>query len=76
MGYSSGDKDRLDLLRKECLDAVEKAKSSHYLSNLGNKLNDKNSPPKAHWKIINRVLNKSRAPRIPPIIHNGVFITS
>ena len=66
--YRSEDKDLLEAFRKECQEAVESAKTN-YLSDLGNKLNDKNTHPKAYWKIINRVLDKSRAPRIPPILH-------
>ena len=65
-------KHRLDKFREECQTAVESAKTS-YISNLGSKLHDKNTQPKAYWKIINRVLNKSRAPRIPPIFHGETF---
>ena len=53
-GYKEEDKTRLDTLRNECHQAVEKAKLS-YLTNLGNKVNDPNTSQKSYWKIINRV---------------------
>ena len=44
---------------------VEAAKLT-YLKNLGNKVNDPGTSQKSYWKIINRVMNKCRAPKIPP----------
>ena len=41
-GYKVEDRYRLDLFRKECKEAVDSAKSN-YLTNLGNKLNDRNN---------------------------------
>ena len=72
-GYKAEDKTRLDAFRIECQKAVATAKIS-YLTNLGNKLNDHNTSQKSYWKIINRVMNKSRAPIIPPLLVNNVFI--
>ena len=63
-GFRSEDKIRLDDLRKECQDAIESAKLM-YLKNLGNRLNEPDTTPKNYWKIIHRVMNKSRAPKIP-----------
>ena len=37
-------------------------------------MNDPNSSQKSYWKIINRAMNKCRAPKIPPILVNNVFI--
>ena len=51
--------------RIECQQAVEMAKLS-YLENLGDKLNNPNTFQNSYWKIINRVMNKCRAPKIPP----------
>ena len=70
-GYKEEDKARLDTFRSECQQAIENAKSS-YLTNLGNKVNDPNTSQKSYWKIINRVMNKCRAPKIPPLLN--VFI--
>ena len=72
-GYNDEDKVRLDSFRNECQEAVEKAKTD-YLKNLGNKLKDPNTSQKSYWKIINKVMNKSRAPKIPPVLVNNVFI--
>ena len=54
----------LSLFRGECQQAVENVKST-YLTNLGNKVNDPNTSQKSYWKIINRVMNKCRTPKIP-----------
>ena len=37
-------------------------------------MNDPNTSQKSYWKIINRVMNKCRAPKIPPLLVNNVFI--
>ena len=37
-------------------------------------MNSSDTTPKNYWKIIHRVMNKSRAPKIPPILHNGNFV--
>ena len=72
-GYKVEDRIRLETFREECQMAVENAKSD-YLTDLGNKPNDPNISHKSYWKIINRVMNKYRAPKIPPVIVNNVFI--
>ena len=72
-GYKEEDKVRLDTFRTECHQAVENAKLS-YLTNLGNKANDSSTSQKLYWKIINRVMNKCRSPKIPPLLVNNVFI--
>ena len=71
--YKNEDKVRLDAFRIECQSAVEAAKSS-YLKNMGNKVNDSGTSQRSYWKIINRVMNKCRAPKIPPILINKQFI--
>ena len=45
-----------------------------YLKNLGNKVNDPSTTQKSYWKIINRVMNRCRAPKIPPLLVNNIFI--
>ena len=72
-GYKPEDKIRLDNFRKECQDAVEIAKLT-YLTNMGNRLNNPNTSQKSYWKIINKVMNKCKAPRIPPLRINNMFI--
>ena len=71
-GYKEEDKVRLHVFRIECQKAVETAKLS-YLTNMGNKLGNPGTTQKSFWKIINRVMNKCRAPKIPPILINNQF---
>ena len=58
-------KARLDTFRSECQLA-------------GNKVNDPNTSQKIYWKIINTYYSshKCRAPKIPPLLVNNVFILS
>ena len=72
-GYKAQDKIRLDAFRIECQQAVETAKPS-YLTNLGNKVNNPGTSQTSYWKIINRVMNKCRAPKIPPLLVTNLFI--
>ena len=72
-GYKEEDKQRLDTFRVECKVAVEQAKST-YIMNLGNKLNDSDTSPKTYWKIIKRVMNRSKFPSIPPLLVNNTFV--
>ena len=74
-GFKEVDRISLDLHRKECNDAIEKSKNN-YLLNLGNKMADKNIGQKAYWKIVNNLLNKCKAPRIPPVVIAGKFVSS
>ena len=71
--YKDEDKVRLDAFRVECQQAVEMAKLS-YLKKIGNKVNNPHTSKKVYWKIIQRVMNKCRAPRIPPVLINNTFI--
>ena len=71
--YKEEDKVRLEVFRIECQKAVESAKLT-YLKNMGNKVNNPDTSQKYYWKIINRVMNKCRAPKIPPLLINNRFI--
>ena len=66
-GYKLGDKARLEIFRKECQEVS-------YLTNMGKKLNKPNTSQKSYWKIINKVMNKCKAPKIPPLLVNGTFV--
>ena len=72
-GYKAEDKVRIDAFRIECQQTVETAKIS-YLTYLGNKVNSPGTSQKSYWKIINRVMNKCRAPKIPPLLVKNLFI--
>ena len=71
--YKEEDKVRLDAFRLECQNAVEIAKLS-YLTNIGNKVNNPCTSQKSYWKFVNRLMNKCRAPKIPPFLINNQFI--
>ena len=60
-GYKEEEEVRLDTFRTD--QTIEDAKLS-YLTNLGNKANDQSTYQKLYWKIIYRVMNKCRAPKI------------
>ena len=66
-GYMEEDKGSVDAFRIECQKAVESAKSS-YLSLMGDKVNKPGSSQKSYWKLINRIMNKCMAPKIPPLL--------
>ena len=65
-GFQETDKIRLDNFRQECQNAVEEAKKS-YLSHLGNTLATTISSEKSYWRIINKIMNKCKASKIPPL---------
>ena len=73
--YKPEDKFRVDNFRKQCQEAVEIAKLE-FLTNMRNKLNNPNSSQKSYRKIINKVMNKCKVPKIPPLIVNNLFILS
>ena len=64
-GDKAEDKVRLDAFRIECQQASET-----YLTNLSNKVNNPGISQKSYWKIINRAMNKCRAPEIPLLVNN------
>ena len=70
--YKLEEKVRLDNFCKECQEAVENAKLT-YLANMGKKLNNPNTSQKSYWKIINKVMNKCKAPKIRPLLVNNTF---
>ena len=72
-GFKAEDKIRVENFRQECNDSIAKAKDE-YLKKLGTKLVDPNTSQKSYWKIINKIMNKCKAPKIPPIIINNEFV--
>ena len=72
-GYREEDKIRLEAFREECKEAVNTSKAA-YVKKLGDKVHDPSTSQKCYWKIINRVMNKCRAPKIPPILYDNTFI--
>ena len=74
-GFQENDKVRLDTFRLECQKATEYAKNE-YLTNLGNKLQRPHASGKIYWKILNKAMNRSKAPKIPPVLFGNNFITN
>ena len=52
---------------------IQKSKTK-YLENLGDKLANQDTCQKTYWKIINRVMNKYKSPKIPPLLINNIFV--
>ena len=72
-GFKPCDKLVVDKFREDCESRIQIAKSN-YLNKLGNRLIDPNTSQKSYWKIINRVMNKCKAPKIPPLLVNNKYI--
>ena len=72
-GHKPGDKIRVDAFRDECNEAIRKAKEG-YFEKLGNKLADPSTCQKSYWKIVNKVMNRCKAPKIPPLLGNDGFL--
>ena len=72
-GYKPEDKIRVDNFNAECMVAISKAKET-YLDNIGDQLADPNTTQKTYWKILNKIMNKCKAPKIPPLLVNNRFI--
>ena len=65
----------MDRLRNESSEAIKNAKED-YMRSLGDKLADAATGQKIYWKILNKLLNKCKVPRIPPLFVQGKFITN
>ena len=74
-GYKPEDKIRVDNFNAECMTAISNAKES-YLTRLGDKLTHPKSSQKTYWKVLNKILNKCKAPKIPPLLVNNKFIVN
>ena len=72
-GFKQCDKILVDTFREDCELRIKEAKIN-YLNKLGNKLIDSKTSQKSYWKIINRVMNKCKAPKIPPILVGNKYI--
>ena len=72
-GYKVEDKNSVDNFRKECEMAINLSKED-YLKILGDKLINPNTSQKSYRKLVYRVMNKCKAPKIPPILKNSRFI--
>ena len=77
----SRDRNNTDLFNKfQSLQAhlktiIEEPKLKYY-SRLSDKLLDSKTSPKSYWSILKAFLNNKKIPYIPPLLHNGKFITT
>ena len=69
-GYQETDKIRLDNFRNKCQDAADTAKQT-YILNLGNKITNLKTSEKSYWRILNKVMNRYKVPKIPPFLVNN-----
>ena len=53
---------------------IEKAKAN-YLTQVGHEIANNQIGQKTYWKLVNRIMNKCKAPKIPPILFDNKFIT-
>ena len=53
---------------------VEDAKLK-YFTDIGRKLSDPSTGTKKYWSLINKILNKSKIPEIPPLLEDDIFVT-
>ena len=74
-GYLNADKIRVDQFRNECNLAVQVAKGK-YLITLGLNITDPNTSQKSYCKVVTKLLNKCKVPKIPPIFINNQFIVN
>jgi hypothetical protein len=74
-GMSREDKFIFDEHSHFCHDLISSCKESYY-SNLGKRLNNPATSPKAYWSILHRFMNKVKVPAIPPLIVNGDIETN
>ena len=74
-GYRDEDRARVQIFRDECNLCIQTAKEN-YLAGLGEKLADPRTSQKFYWKILNKLLNKHKAPKIPPLLINNQFVVN
>ena len=53
---------------------VEDAKLK-YFTDIGRKLSHPSTGTKKYWSLINKILNKSKIPEIPPLLEEDIFVT-
>ena len=73
-GCNEGDKFCIDEMKNQYTILVEREKEN-YLSSLGITLANPQTGPKKYWSTMKKLLKKNVTSVIPPILHNGIFIT-
>ena len=65
----------LDRLKSEYSELVL-AEKEKYLKNLGNQVSNPQTGKKKYWCALKKLINKSNATIIPPILFEGSFVTN
>ena len=71
---STDKKEAIKTLQNKLTSTIENAKSEYY-SKLSIKLLNPKTSSKAYWSILKSFVNDKKIPIIPPLYHNGNFIT-
>ena len=74
-GKIDNDWDNIRKVQNDTNKLIKSTKETYY-STLGNKLPDPRVGQKDFWNVYKKVVNKKRNTNIPPIIHDGVFISN
>ena len=67
-------KEAIKALQNRLTSTIENAKSEYY-SKLSRKLSNPETSSKACWSLLKSFVNDKKMPIIPPLYHNGNFIT-
>ena len=73
-GYKPEDKIRVNNFNAECTTAIKL--SNDYLSNIGDELSNPICSQNTYWKILYKLINKCKTPKIPPLLVNNMFIVN
>ena len=52
---------------------IEDVKQKYSIS-IGRTLSNPNTGRKTYWSLVNKLLNKTKIPIIPPLLENGIFV--
>ena len=63
------------IVRNQTTHLIDDAKEN-YFESLGKKLTDPKTEIKAYWQSINKLLNKKKITKIPPLLQNDIFVTN
>ena len=66
---------QFELLQSKLNSLIEKSKSNYY-THLSKNLSDPMTTPKSYSSILKTFLNNKKIPCIPPLLHDGKFITN
>ena len=73
-GFPQSDKLRIDELKTEYATLVQTEKV-RYTQSLGSAISDPKTGSKKYWTFLKRLINNKVSTIIPPMLHNGLFVT-